>query len=200
MRPFRRLNKTYTLYDKKYHIAFENGYIKEVFESLLHYVCQKCQRVRVFGTFDLLNEHMKRVHDLYCCDLCADNLKVRINCIWILGKLHSITAGNLHRCWSQIFPGEMRYYTKQELSRHKRIGDLDNRSHRGHPLCEFCRVRYLDRDELYRHLRKEHFFCHICDGEGIQQFYGYDKFIIGILPSWLRYWMDFKYLSWFFFF
>lgn len=73
----------------------------------------------------------------------------------------------------QIFPAERRYYTKQELNRHRRIGDVDDRSHRGHPLCEFCDIRYVDRDELYRHLRKEHLFCHICDSEGIQQFYGF---------------------------
>lgn len=72
----------------------------------------------------------------------------------------------------QIFPSEMRFYSKPELNRHKRIGDVDDRSHRGHPLCELCNVRYMDRDELYRHLRKMHLFCHICDSEGIQQFYG----------------------------
>ena len=29
---------------------------------------------------------------------------------------------------------------------------------------------YIDRDELYRHLRRDHFFCHFCDSDG-QQFY-----------------------------
>lgn len=54
---------------------------------------------------------------------------------------------------------------------HRRKGDPDNKSHRGHPLCEYCDQRYLDRDELFRHLRKEHYFCHFCDADGSNQFY-----------------------------
>lgn len=54
---------------------------------------------------------------------------------------------------------------------HRRKGDQDNKSHRGHPLCEFCDERYLDRDELFRHLRKEHYFCHFCDADGSNHFY-----------------------------
>ena len=52
-----------------------------------------------------------------------------------------------------------------------------SRSHKGHPLCKFCDERYLDNDELVRHLRKDHFFCHFCDSDGISnQFYGYVTF------------------------
>ena len=33
-------------------------------------------------------------------------------------------------------------------------------------------VRYVDEDELFKHLRKEHYFCHLCEVEGgTQQFY-----------------------------
>lgn len=50
-------------------------------------------------------------------------------------------------------------------------GDVDDRSHRGHPLCEFCEQRYMDNDELYRHLRRDHLFCHFCDADGYHQYY-----------------------------
>lgn len=41
-------------------------------------------------------------------------------------------------------------------------GDWDDKSHKGHPRCDFCKDHYLDRDELYRHLKKEHFSCFFC--------------------------------------
>lgn len=42
---------------------------------------------------------------------------------------------------------------------------------RGHPLCEFCDIRYMDSDELFRHLRREHLYCHFCDADGKHQYY-----------------------------
>ena len=41
----------------------------------------------------------------------------------------------------------------------------------GHPLCEYCDQRFFDRDELYKHYRKEHFFCHLCDHDGHEEYY-----------------------------
>lgn len=46
--------------------------------------------------------------------------------------------------------------------RHLVEGDFDDKSHKGHPRCEFCKDHYLDKDELYRHLKMEHFSCFIC--------------------------------------
>ncbi|XP_078200476.1 E3 ubiquitin-protein ligase ZNF598 isoform X4 [Callithrix jacchus] len=50
-------------------------------------------------------------------------------------------------------------------------GDPDDTSHRGHPLCKFCDERYLDNDELLKHLRRDHYFCHFCDSDGAQDYY-----------------------------
>ena len=41
----------------------------------------------------------------------------------------------------------------------------------GHPLCEFCEERFFDDEELFKHLRKDHYFCHFCDADGFQYFY-----------------------------
>lgn len=32
----------------------------------------------------------------------------------------------------------------------------------GHPKCDFCALRFFDTEELYKHSRKEHFYCGIC--------------------------------------
>lgn len=71
----------------------------------------------------------------------------------------------------QIFSCERRCYTRSELAQHRRKGDIDDRSHKGHPLCEFCDQRYMDNDELYRHLRRDHLYCHFCDADGLHQYY-----------------------------
>lgn len=71
----------------------------------------------------------------------------------------------------QLFPWERQVYNKTEIGIHRRIGDKDASSHRGHPLCEYCDTRFFDKDALYKHLRTEHFFCHICDADGSNDFY-----------------------------
>ena len=42
---------------------------------------------------------------------------------------------------------------------------------KGHPLCEFCDERFFDSEALFKHLRKDHYFCHFCDADGFQYFY-----------------------------
>ena len=71
----------------------------------------------------------------------------------------------------QLFSSERKHYNRHDLALHRRQGDKDDSSYKGHPLCQFCDERYMDNDELYRHLRKEHFFCHFCDPEGSREFY-----------------------------
>lgn len=91
---------------------------------------------------DELETHLRKEHEKYFCDLCRDNLKA--------------------------FSHERKYYTRSELARHRKKGDPDETCHRGHPLCKFCDLRYMDEEELQSHLRREHFYCHICDPTGLK--------------------------------
>lgn len=144
--PYRTLDATIRsgLYDKRYRICFSSLLVQNAFYKLLENPCAKCDN-RNFVSFELLKKHVSREHQMFYCDLCTDNLK--------------------------IFPFERRCYNRTDLALHNRKGDVDDKSHRGHPLCEYCDVRYLDRDELFRHLRREHYFCHFCDADGSNQFY-----------------------------
>ena len=92
-----------------------------------------------------LDSHLRKTHELFLCDLCVEHLR--------------------------ILSHERKYYTRKELSRHRKIGDPDDKSHRGHPLCQLCDTRYLDEEDLYRHLRKDHYYCHFCDPMGLNSFY-----------------------------
>lgn len=133
------------LYDKKYRICFTDGDVQQAFFELLDNKCPRCDE-KNFPKFDMLREHVRKRHELFYCDICTEHLK--------------------------IFSSERRCYSRQDLALHRRVGDPDNVGHRGHPLCEYCDKRFLDKDELFRHLRKEHYFCHFCDADGANHFYG----------------------------
>ncbi|XP_016972551.1 E3 ubiquitin-protein ligase ZNF598 [Drosophila rhopaloa] len=144
--PYRELeaNNRSDFYSKKYRIGFCSAEIQQQFFKLLDHPCPKCD-APPYRTFQGLRTHVRSEHSLLYCDLCVETLK--------------------------IFTFERRCYTQAELQLHNAKGDPDNRSHRGHPLCEYCKKRYLDRDELFRHLRREHYFCHFCDADGCNEFY-----------------------------
>lgn len=147
MAPFATLDRELRtgLYEKKFRIVFADLEIQKAFYRLLEIRCSECNH-QPFVEFYKLKEHVRKVHELFFCEICTDNLK--------------------------IFSNERRCYTRQQLATHRRVGDANDKSHKGHPRCEYCELRFLDKDELFRHLRREHFFCHLCDADGINLFYG----------------------------
>ncbi|CAB3223959.1 unnamed protein product [Arctia plantaginis] len=148
IQPYKELRNwafTDRLFERQFKIGFCSEEIKQAYEKLLENCCKICDKIPPFRTFSMLSDHMRKVHERYFCDLCVKHLK--------------------------IFTSERKCYTRQELAHHRRKGDLDDTSHRGHPLCEFCEERFMDADELYRHLRKEHLYCHLCDADGRNLYY-----------------------------
>ncbi|KAM9392011.1 E3 ubiquitin-protein ligase ZNF598 [Pholidichthys leucotaenia] len=131
--------------EKKYDIYFGNERIYAQYRHLLLPECLRCSEPKVFSKFEELEQHMRKQHELFSCKLCTKHLK--------------------------IFSHERKWYNRKELARHRTHGDPDDTSHRGHPLCKFCDDRYLDNDELLKHLRRDHFFCHFCDADGSQEYY-----------------------------
>lgn len=122
---------------------FESEDIKSAFEKLLENRCYICKEN--FNSFKELETHLRRVHERHFCDLCVDNLK--------------------------LFSCDRKFYDRNKLAEHRRHGDADDKSYRQHPLCKFCDKRYFDNDELLRHLRKDHFFCHFCESDGLTNEY-----------------------------
>ncbi|XP_040047809.2 E3 ubiquitin-protein ligase ZNF598 isoform X2 [Gasterosteus aculeatus] len=131
--------------EKKYDIYFCNEKIYAQYRRLLSPECLRCPEPKVFSKYEELEHHMRKQHELFCCKLCSKHLK--------------------------IFSHERKWYNRKELARHRAHGDPDDTSHRGHPLCKFCDDRYLDNDELLKHLRRDHYFCHFCDADGSQEYY-----------------------------
>ncbi|CAL8122875.1 unnamed protein product [Orchesella dallaii] len=129
----------------RYGVYVEDEDIKYGYEALLEHRCSICKNEPPFKDFRELKIHVQRVHELYACDLCTEYIRQ--------------------------FSRERRFYSRGDLAYHKRKGDRDDKSHRGHPLCHFCDRRYFDQDELFKHLRKDHFFCHFCDADGHNFYY-----------------------------
>ena len=127
-------------------IYFEDEACLDAYGRLLEHPCLKCKSRPAFKSMHDLQTHLRKEHELFMCELCVANLK--------------------------IFTDERKYYTRKELSRHRRSGDPDETCHRGHPLCEFCDDRFLDEDELQGHMRREHYYCHFCDPAGVSHFFG----------------------------
>ncbi|KFD70624.1 hypothetical protein M514_09768 [Trichuris suis] len=127
-------------------IEFETPSLLRIANDLLAYRCTVCpDEENDFFDFPSLRAHMQRKHELFYCEICIENIL--------------------------RFPFEFVCYTRELLARHRRVGTADDKSQRGHPLCSFCDVRYLDDDQLYRHLRIDHFFCHLCERTGKNKFF-----------------------------
>ena len=59
----------------------------------------------IFKTFRQLDQHIRREHEMYFCDLCVTNLRV--------------------------FTHERKFYNRKDLVEHRRKGDPDDTSFKG---------------------------------------------------------------------
>lgn len=131
--------------DAKHGFLFSNQKLFSLYKSLKENKCTLCPEMPSFRTFASLREHTRKCHNRLYCEICTSNLK--------------------------LFPWEFKTYTRQELTRHRREGDSEDKSYKGHPLCQFCDDRYMDNDALHMHLRQSHFWCHFCESNGKQEYY-----------------------------
>jgi len=91
-----------------------------------------------------LQDHLRNKHRLALCQLCVDH--------------------------KRDFISQLPRFTPAQLKHHLQKGD--GQGSRGHPLCEFCRPkRFYDLAELYSHLARDHYKCHVCEKQGMQNQY-----------------------------
>ncbi|KAG1663966.1 hypothetical protein FOA52_001092 [Chlamydomonas sp. UWO 241] len=66
----------------------------------------------------------------------------------------------------QVFVCEQLLYTRESLNRHNAEGDetgpMAEAGFKGHPQCKFCRQRFYDSQELWRHMESDHEHCFLC--------------------------------------
>jgi hypothetical protein len=130
---------------RKHGLMFTDASLMKHFDRLYAIYCPRCDFQPSFKNMRMLRDHIRKEHNLYMCDICVSNLK--------------------------LFPHEHKLYTRDQLTRHRREGDPNDSSHRGHPMCQFCEERFLDKDALFFHLKDRHFWCHFCEADGKQDYY-----------------------------
>ncbi|PNH12741.1 LIM domain and RING finger protein [Tetrabaena socialis] len=93
-----------------------------------------------FNDFTSLKRHIESTCSQFFCDICIKGRK--------------------------IFLSEQLLYSKDALRRHQDTGDesgpLAESGFKGHPSCKFCRTRFFDSSELYRHMEGSHEHCFLC--------------------------------------
>lgn len=72
----------------------------------------------------------------------------------------------------KVFSCEQKLYTRSQLNQHIKTGDsevdgseVERGGFVGHPLCEFCKSPFYGENELYTHMTREHYSCHICQSQ-----------------------------------
>ena len=143
------------VYKENVGMFFEESYFNESITPLFDLSCHKCDFTIDETTIKntggggkknrpqrLLMDHLRAKHRLSMCYLCIDHKRDFIS------QLPKFTAG--------------------QLQKHLKEGDGPGSGFSGHPLCEFCHPkRFYDVTFLHQHLNKEHYKCHICEKQGI---------------------------------
>ena len=111
---------------------------------------------REFKSTAALQSHLATQHGRHFCPLC---LKHRM-----------------------CFFSEHKLYSEEELEKHlngtKSKQDRpfgEDEGFKGHPWCLFCQEPFFGENELYRHMRTEHYQCHICEEDNHQYWKDYDE-------------------------
>ncbi len=122
------------VFDEKSTMFLPRDYAEGFLVDLQRAACHTCGAI--FGNLHKLQIHLKKVHNgQQHCSVCLKEKKV--------------------------FLREQQQYKWEDLKRHMSHGD--GLGFRGHPFCKFCNVRMYDNIQLYEHLTKEHYKCHICE-------------------------------------
>ncbi|CAN1762599.1 E3 ubiquitin-protein ligase hel2 [Linum perenne] len=110
-----------------------------------------------FRNIEHLKGHLFHKHKLVMCSLCLEGRKV--------------------------FICEQKLYTRSQLSQHIITGDSEvdgSESERGgfmgHPMCEFCKTPFYGENELYSHMSRDHYTCHICQRQHPGQYEYYRNY------------------------
>ncbi|KAJ0258135.1 RING-type E3 ubiquitin transferase [Hirschfeldia incana] len=133
-------------------------------KSMCRLSCTSCDKTKKgsksnhrlrFKSVEHLKNHLSHQHKLHMCSLC------------LVGR--------------KVFICEQKLFSKDQLNQHISSGDSEvdgSESERGgftgHPMCEFCKRPFYGGNELYTHMSREHYTCHICQRlrPGQYEYYG----------------------------
>lgn len=143
-KPFRSLKLSGMFFDETSKCYFEDQSHFEQAQKLWKFACPVCDKEceHPLASLSNLKKHLKTHHMSYC-DLCLQHRK--------------------------IFLKEHKVYTPAALEKHE-FGEGEKELDQ-HQWCEFCTRLFFDKDDIFQHLMKEHFTCHLCERNGIKYHY-----------------------------
>jgi len=142
------------IFDKSLGAYFDEAPFYESVKRMWEFKCPMCN-APTFGRLQDLRHHIKHNHGLVYCDLCIGDRKV--------------------------FLTEQPLFAPRDIPQHYLEWDggvAEQTRVKGHPMCQFCRTSFYGNDQLYEHLQRNHFTCHICERDGI--LYQYYKDYTGL--------------------
>ncbi|OQR99093.1 hypothetical protein ACHHYP_07419 [Achlya hypogyna] len=135
------------VYDEASAMYFLKDNYKAI-QAMRSFACpvSKCNdKKATFANYGALKNHLNSKHGQSFCDICVDH--------------------------NNLFIQEQTLFSKEALKKHTNKGNPEQ-GFMGHPKCDFCASRFYSNNELYEHLRKNHFECEIClHGHGIENRY-----------------------------
>ncbi|XP_037435732.1 E3 ubiquitin-protein ligase ZNF598-like [Triticum dicoccoides] len=134
---------------------FDDADHYKMIRAMCRLSCSVCERIdegqaaqakgrdSTFKTIGLLRGHLSDKHGLRMCKLCLEGRKV--------------------------FICQQKLYTQEQMARHTQTGDtevdgseVERGGFAGHPICEYCKRAFYGDNELYAHMTRDHYSCHIC--------------------------------------
>lgn len=112
----------------------------DALRALREFKCRvkKCKEKK--PTLAALKDHLRRDHGAEFCELCLQH--------------------------QHFFVQEQQVFTKASIKAHNvgrnRSAGAKSSGKDFHPMCQFCRKRFYGTGELFEHLERDHFKCHIC--------------------------------------
>ncbi|CAN1353138.1 E3 ubiquitin-protein ligase hel2 [Linum perenne] len=151
-------------YHEDTHAFFDDADQYKMIKAMCRLSCSECDKVDgennrrpMYRNIEQLKGHLFHVHKLVMCSLCLEGRKV--------------------------FICEQKLFTRSQLSQHINTGDSevdgsesDRGGFMGHPICEFCRTPYYGDNELYTHMSRDHYTCHICQRQHPGQYEYYKNY------------------------
>jgi len=132
-------------------VYFEDADIQQEAAKLFQYRCTlggcaHSGRAAAFETLKELESHMWYKHWRSFCKVCLNG--------------------------RPAFIGEQVTFDYRDVDRHCRHGGGKGEPHvPAHPECQFCQERFMDEEELLRHMNVVHQMCGICDRVGVHGHY-----------------------------
>ena len=128
---------------------FASAYYESEILPLFGYGCLVCSFAADEGPtakkapIKILQEHLRKEHRMSLCNLCVEHKRDFVTCL--------------------------PRFTPSQVQNHLKNGDGPESGFKGHPLCEFCKPkRFYDLAALHQHLHKEHYECHVCKKQGLE--------------------------------